>query len=742
MAGRARRLAVVSGLAALLAATPLLAPEFQNPPTIPEDDGQPHELLVRFIGSTGSGARTASHRAQGAYRAQRSRRGGWERVVLPPYAHRARARRDYANNPYVDHVEPNRRVRAAAATVTPDDPRYDEKWGLRRINMPEAWGAMDTPGDAGGVVVAVLDSGIDRNHPDLTGNIWNNPDPTDCATVEEGEPCDDQWGWDFVNGDNEPDDDAGHGTHVAGIIGAVGNNDQGVAGVAWDVQLMAIRFLGSDGSGSTADAIKGIDYAVANGADIINGSYVVGGTVPTPLASGCADLSDGRFHCEAIERAREAGVHVVAAAGNDGADNDSGGTAEPAFFPLENLISVASTEAQDDDGLAGFSNFGRRTVHLAAPGNTILSTVLDDGYGDESGTSMAAPLVTGVLALLLSERPDIDARRARERILGTVDRGGDLAGEAGDELAETLITGGRLEAHRALTASDDTIPLAAPSHFGATVDDNGVIHLSWLPNSTPERTSGYRIQRRRADETAYTTVHEGADREQGEWSESDELEFNTYYDYRVRAVGDATTPDSRWSAIVSVKDTGELPVVPSGLKARADERSVRLSWDEVPGAEWVTLEVRRWDEQGRRETVFEGDGDALSFRDVVPELGEYEYRIRSCLEDVCSAWSAAVTTRVVGDGTASMAQAFEGFEESERDPRCFIATAAYGSPWEDEVEALRAFRDERLMPYPAGRWLVEAYYRVSPPFARWIAADDERRAAARRLLEALFQRNR
>lgn len=212
------------------------------------------------------------------------------------------------------------------------------------------------------MVVAVIDTGVDQSHPDLAANTWVNPGEN-CGGCRadhvdnDGNGYVDDWrGWDFVGGDNDPADDHGHGTHVAGTIGAVGNNGIGIVGVNWNVRLMGLKFLGRDGSGTTADAVSAILYAAPNGADVLNNSWA-GGEFSQSLL-------------EAIEFADGRDALFVAAAGNDGMDNDAV-PMYPASYEVPNVLAVAASD--NGDRHAFFSNFGKRSVDVSAPGVDILS---------------------------------------------------------------------------------------------------------------------------------------------------------------------------------------------------------------------------------------------------------------------------------------------------------------------------------------------------------------------------------
>ena len=319
----------------------------------------------------------------------------------------------------VEFAQPDYRVKIENL---PNDPSFTNLWGLNNtgqsggtanadINAPEAW---NTNTGSGNMVVAVIDSGIDFTHPDLAANIWKNPRETaGNGRDDDGNGYkDDIYGWNFVNNSANVMDDNGHGTHVAGTIGAVGDNGIGVAGVNWHVKLMALKFLDKDGSGYMSNAVKALNYAVANGAKVVNNSYAGGGSDPAMQA--------------AIAAARAKGVIFVAAAGNDGTNNDAN-PVYPANYNSDNVVTVAATDRNDK--LASFSNFGRTTVEIAAPGANIYSTLPGNKYGVYSGTSMAAPQVVGALALVWDTHPAWTYKQVIDAVLKTADVLPSLAGK-------------------------------------------------------------------------------------------------------------------------------------------------------------------------------------------------------------------------------------------------------------------------------------------------------------------------
>ena len=307
---------------------------------------------------------------------------------------------------------------------------YDSSTHLKQVDAQGAW---DVSVGSEDVVIAVIDTGVDIDHPDLRENIWrnNNEIPGDKIDNDNNGFIDDVYGWDFIDNvaDPRPKIKTGftpgaivHGTIVAGAAGAVGNNEIGVTGVAWNVSIMPLRALDHTGSGLTTDVVEAIDYAVDNGADIINLSFV-------------STDDDSRLF-EAVKRAYEHNVAVVAAAGNEGDDNTTNDLALSPHFPIcysgvggENyVIGVAGIE--NDDTKAGYSNFGEVCIDVSAPGTNIPTTSFfqpafeslrfeyTDGW---SGTSLSTPLVSGGLALLKSVRPDVNIHTLAEVLIGTAE---------------------------------------------------------------------------------------------------------------------------------------------------------------------------------------------------------------------------------------------------------------------------------------------------------------------------------
>ena len=359
-----------------------------------------------------------------------------------------------SSDPRVAYAEPNHVVSIAA---TPNDPSFSQLWGLHNtgqtggtndkdIDAPEAWEL--ATGDSN-TVVAVTDTGVDFSHPDLADQRWvNTLDPLGGGDDDGNGLVDDWSGWDFVNDDNDPFDDNRHGTHVSGTIGAEGNNGVGVVGVNWNVKIMALKFLNSAGSGTTADAIASTLYAADHGADVSSNSWGGG-----PYDQALLD---------AIEYGASRGMLFVAAAGNDGFNNDVTPT-YPATYASDAVLAVAATD--HSDGLAFFSSYGARTVDLGAPGVGILSTTPGNSYGSFDGTSMATPHVAGAAALVEDRFPGATLYGIKALLMSSVDSAGALAGKT--------VTGGRLNIGNALACGNQAkVVLSAPANgFVAGVTD-------------------------------------------------------------------------------------------------------------------------------------------------------------------------------------------------------------------------------------------------------------------------------
>ncbi len=324
---------------------------------------------------------------------------------------------EFSNNPFVVYAEPDYIYRAA---VAPNDPRYSELWAMENngqtgglvdadVNAESMWQIED--GDPQ-VVVAVIDTGIDYTHNDLVANVWHNSQeiPGDGIDNDGNGYIDDVYGINAILNNGDPRDDNSHGTHVSGTIGAEGNNSLGVVGMAQDVQIVACKFLSASGSGGISDAIQCMDYLAKLKTRPIDPVNIVASN----NSWGGGSFSQAMY--DAIKAHRNLGILFVAAAGNAARDTDTT-IFYPAGYILPNVISVAATD--HNDRLATFSNYGRRTVHVAAPGARILSTIPNQGYAVYSGTSMASPHVTGLIAVIKSRFPAFDYRDVKNLVIAS-----------------------------------------------------------------------------------------------------------------------------------------------------------------------------------------------------------------------------------------------------------------------------------------------------------------------------------
>ena len=459
------RLPLFTLLAALLAPVPAVAGSFDPdlasmPEKFPKKakEAREDEILVKFKASVTSAARDDKHRREGHRKLRELRGSGVHQVRISPSVTVEEAVASYRADSNVEYAEPNHVL--SAMRVPSETTGFGLLWGLNNtgqtlgtpgadIRAPLAW---DLGTGSAGVAVMVIDSGVDTTHPDLAANIFVNSGeiPGNGVDDDGNGYVDDVNGIDVVNGDSNPMDDFGHGTHVAGTLGAVGNNGVGVVGVNWNVRIIPCKILDATGNGTVADAVTCLDYAralKARGVNIVATNNSYGG-----LGSFSQTLYD------AINAQRD--ILFVAAAGNFGTDNDAQGF-YPANFDLPNVLSVAATD--HNDLLPAFSDFGRRTVHLGAPGTNITSTFPFNNYLSANGTSMAAPHVAGVAALLKAQDPTRDWRTIRNLILA--------GGDARASLAGKTVSGRRLNAFGAASCSNSPLfsVLRLPAAFSLNV---------------------------------------------------------------------------------------------------------------------------------------------------------------------------------------------------------------------------------------------------------------------------------
>lgn len=406
----------------------------------------PGELLIKFDkNATPEETRSALLKIRGKLK-KKMKLADLQLVNVPVNTVKM-AIRQLGINSVVEYAEPNyfRYMNASDTGTYPDDSQFDDMWGLHNegqtggtanadIDAPESWDITTGNPD---MVVAVIDSGADMEHEDLAANIWTNPGeiPENGIDDDNNGYIDDVHGWDFAHDDNDPSDtDAicgGHGTHTAGTIGAVGDNEIGVTGINWNVQVMPLkifkRVLGLFCSTTSADIVDAIKYASTMGVRVSNNSY--GGGPPSQAEYDAIRASDMVF---------------VAAAGNEGRNNDTT-PSYPASYNLDNIIAVAATD--HNDNLASFSNYGN-TIDIAAPGVQILSTTPYDTYDFFNGTSMASPHVAGAAGMLLGENPQLTTREVKWNLLN-----------GADDKGLPVLTGARLNLYNSLTMPEPVVTI-------------------------------------------------------------------------------------------------------------------------------------------------------------------------------------------------------------------------------------------------------------------------------------------
>ncbi|EHR69450.1 CARDB domain-containing protein,subtilase family protease [Burkholderiales bacterium JOSHI_001] len=456
---RCRPLAAVLALLGLLSLDPLSAAEATATAaaTTAARPAAAGELLVKFKAQASTTARAQKHAREGSRRLREFRQSGVEHVALAAGQTVDAALARYRADPNVEYAEPNYKVHA---TLLPNEPGFVQQWALNNtgqigglagadIKAPAAW---DRSTGSANVVVVVLDSGIDYNHPDLVGNVWTNAVEVAGNNLDDDSNgyVDDIHGYNPVDGNGDPVDVYGHGTHMAGIIGATGNNALGVVGVNWNVRIASCKALDDFGDGTVANILSCLDYARS----LKTAGYNVVATSNSYGAVG--GFSQAMRDTIAAQR----DILFVTGSGNTGLDNDSTDF-YPANYDLPNIISVAATDASDL--AASFTHVGRRTVHLGAPGANILSTLPGSSYSTASGTSMSAAYVTGVAALLKAQDGTRDWRAIKNLILS--------GAAANTSLTGKTITGRRLDAAGATACVNRPLlsALKVPAAFTAGV---------------------------------------------------------------------------------------------------------------------------------------------------------------------------------------------------------------------------------------------------------------------------------
>ncbi len=453
-------------------------------------------LIVRFKEGVSSYASGAIHKKLGIRTNKRlNYLKGIEVVDLPAGMSPDAASKLYEKDSRVAYVERDFQIRVdpidGEASKNPTE-QFAQQWALKNvgqkvgrysgkagadINGTASWEL--TKGDDD-VILGVIDTGIFHTHPNLKDNMWSNP----AEIAGNGEDDDGNGFVDDIHGINamdntgDPMDDNGHGTHCAGIMGGAGVDGKGTLGVNQKVSIIGCKFLDSDGSGSMSDALVCMDYFVKLKTREKN---------PVDVTAINASWGGGRYSqamFDAIKKLRDAGILFVAAAGNDSDDNDTVGS-YPANYQLDNIISVAATNNKDE--LAYFSNYGRRSVHVGAPGQDILSTYLDGQYKIFSGTSMAAPYVTGLIGLLKSKDRSLDWKQLKNL---AISGGNELSALSAKTVSGRRIRGADKDGHGSLTCSGQKVfsrVLPTAEHSQVKVGDTVEFKVFRIKCATPDR---------------------------------------------------------------------------------------------------------------------------------------------------------------------------------------------------------------------------------------------------------------
>jgi subtilisin family serine protease len=593
-------------------------------PALTQDPGS---VLVKFKNTVDEGSRQQVRANANAREIERfDIVPGLEHLQVPDAARAIQALRESGA---VEYAEPDYIVRT---TIAANDFSYYWLWGLNNtgqmsggvpnvdIDAPEAWDSFT--GDPN-FIVAVIDDGTNYSHPDLAPNIWTNTGefPGNGIDDDGNGYVDDIHGWDFYDYDADPNTPGFHGTHTAGTIGAVGNNGTGVTGVVWRARIIPLRFIGPDG-GYISDAISALQYATRKGAKLSNNSWGGGGYSQS-------------MH-DALNAARAQGHLFVAAAGNGGSDyigdNNDSYPFYPASYTLDNVVSVAAVSSSG--ALASFSNYGSTSVDIAAPGVDIYSTS-GTGYGWSSGTSMAAPHVTGVAALVWGRNPTWTYAQVRSRLLSTTRPLPSLSGR--------VATAGMVNAAAAIAVVNTAPSVAISSPANGTS----------MPQGSSVTFSGSATDPQDGSLTAgmtWTSSLQGYLGTGASFTRAD-LVLGTHT--ITASATDSGGLSGNAAVSVTVTDPVEPPVVtppsaPMNVTTSVSNGAVTIRWTDTSATE-TGFEVQRQERVGNRYTNLTTVGtvgaNATSATNT-PGSGKFQYRVRSINSAGASSWSPWVNANV------------------------------------------------------------------------------------------------